>query len=221
MVQPVADRPGEMIEEEGQGIEGCAGQDEHFVSVPGEAVEFLDLIEGGDGIGTASDKEDAGKVVVDPAGRMEFCRTCMKEAGQFAQAGRDEGFGEPAGVLAANVLNGKAEIGIGRHGNDASDAGVVEFPTKGKDRTERMSDNRDWKIDVVSLLDLGEESAQIVEFLGAEIDALAGGAAMAAEIDQDTAPALFGKKQSPGEHRKAGNAVTVEENDRAAGSCFG
>ena len=65
------------------------------------------------------------------------------------------------------------------------------------------------------------KSAQIVEFLGAEIDALAGGAAMAAEIDQDTAPALFGKKQSPGEHRKAGNAVTVEENDRAAGSCFG
>jgi hypothetical protein len=55
-----------------------------------------------------------------------------------------------------------------------------------------MADDRNWKLDVMGLLHLGEQRAQVVQFLGAEIDALAAGAAMAAEVNEDTAPTLFG-----------------------------
>ena len=69
---------------------GGVPQDKHFVFFPGEAVEFLDLIEGSDGIGLPSDEEDAVQVVVNPAGRMEFGRLSMQQAGEFAKASSDE-----------------------------------------------------------------------------------------------------------------------------------
>ena len=79
-----------MIEVEGHGFVGCVGQDEDCVSVASEVVEFLDLIEGGDGIGSAGDEEDAGEAVVDPASGMKFGGVGMEKAGQFAKAGSDE-----------------------------------------------------------------------------------------------------------------------------------
>ena len=90
MVEPVADGFGEVIEVEGQGFVGGARQDEEFVSVASELVKFLDLVEGGDGIGPAGDEEDVGEVMVDPAGGMEFGGVGAEEAGEFAQAGGDE-----------------------------------------------------------------------------------------------------------------------------------
>ena len=90
MVEPLGDGFGEVIEVEGQGFVGCAGQNEHFISVAGEAVEFLDLIKSGDGIGGPRYEEDVFEVVVDPAGGMEFAGACVEEARQFAKAGRDE-----------------------------------------------------------------------------------------------------------------------------------
>ena len=52
--------------------------------------ERVDLIQRGDGIGASSHEEDIGKLLVNPAGRMQLGRVNIEEAWKFAQARRDE-----------------------------------------------------------------------------------------------------------------------------------
>ena len=79
-----------------------------------------------------------------------------------------------------------------------------------------MAEDGDRKVDAMISLHLGEQGAEVVQFLGAEVNPFAAGAAMATQVYQDTAPALLGEEESPGKHGKTGISVTMEKNNGAA-----
>jgi len=63
-----------------------------------------------------------------------------------------------------------------------------------------MADDRNRKVDVMVLLQLRKEGAQIMQFVDAEIHAFPAGASVAAQVDNDTSPALLRQEESPREH---------------------
>lgn len=68
----------------------------------------------------------------------------------------------------------------------------------------------------MTLLQVVEEGAEVVEFLGPEINPVAGGGTMAAKIDQDATPTFFGEKVRPRKHAQAVDAIAMEQNYGAA-----
>src|SRR4051794_1974015 len=56
---------------------------------------------------------------------------------------------------------------------------------------------------------------EVAHLLRAEVNALSRRFSMAAEINENAPPSFLAQKQSPGQHSKTGDAVTMQQDDGA------